>query len=386
MIGSHTLLHIFVRWLEFMGLMTLVGGLAFQSLILPPSLLSRQNYQIMERHFRRVQAGSLVLVALTSLADLILRTLMMSGGSLATLGFALPAVLRNTHYGTVWIARIGLLGLLGMAWWLRLQGMATTPRLLWIARLGRIGLLGMAWWLRLLGSTASPRFIRASFFAAFLVPLTTTLSGHAADRGDVTVPVLIDWFHLLAVSIWTGGLFTFGFVLKRSLATPGMEDMVQGLSSIARPFSRMAAACVAVFLATGLYNSWLQVGSISALVDAAYGWTLLVKLALVGGVLMIAAVNRYYFLALLLHRSGRVEGLIYSTIRRFTSMPQSQFSRFIRLEWMMVVVALVCSALLTQLMPARHVRHLEHLKSLEHHSGHPPAHHMPTAMPPSTQR
>ncbi len=357
MIGSHTLLHIFVRWLEFMGLMTLVGGLAFQSLILPPSLLSRQDYPIMERHFRRVQAGSLILVALTSLADLILRTLMMSGSGLATLGFALPLVLRNTHYGTVWIARISLLGLLGIAWWLRLQG-----------------------------STASPRFIRASFLAAFLVPLTTTLSGHAAARGDVTVPVLIDWLHLLAVSIWTGGLFTFGFVLKRFLATPGMEDISHDLSSIARPFSRMAAGCVAVFLATGLYNSWLQVGSISALVDAAYGWTLLVKLVLVGGVLMIAAVNRYYFLTLLVHKSGRVEGLIFRTIRRFTSMPQSQFSRFIRLEWMMIVVALACSALLTQLMPARHVRHLEHLKSLEYNGGHPPAHHMPTPIPPSTQR
>jgi hypothetical protein len=37
-------------------------------------------------------------------------------------------------------------------------------------------------------------------------------------------------------------------------------------------------------------------------------------------------------------------------------------------------------------MPARHVRHLEHLKSLEHNGGHPPAHHTPTPMPPSTQR
>lgn len=386
MIDSHTLLHIFVRWLEFMGLMTLVGGLAFQSLILPPSLLSRQDYQIIERHLRRVQAGSLLLVALASFADLILRTLMMSGGSLAALGFALPTVLRKTHYGAVWIARIGLLGLLGMAWWLRLQGMATTPRLLWISRLGRMGLLGMTWWLRLLGVTASPRFMRVSFFAAFLVALTTTLSGHAADWGDVTVPVLVDWLHLLAVSIWIGGLFTFGFALKRSLATPGMEDMVHGLSSIARPFSKMAAGCVAVFLATGLYNSWLQVGSISALIDAAYGWTLLVKLVLVGGVLIIAAVNRYYFLAMLVHRSGRTDGLIFRTIHRFISMPQSQFSRFVRLEWMIVVVALACSALLTQLMPARHVRHLEHLKSLEHTGGHPPAHNTPTVMPPPTQR
>lgn len=386
MIGSHTLLHIVVRWLEFLSLTVLIGSLAFRWLIVRPAILSHQQFQIIEGHLRWVELGAIAVVTLTSLADLILRTLMMSGGSLTTLGFALPAVLRKTHYGTIWIARIALLGLLGVAWWLRLQGVAATPRLLWIARLGRVGLLGMAWWLRLLGVAASPRFSGAFFPVASFVALTTTLSGHAADWGDVTVPVLIDWLHLVAVSIWIGGLFTFGFVLKRSLATPDTAEMVPLLSVIARPFSRMAAGCVAVFLTTGLYNTWLQVGSISALVDAAYGWTLLVKLGLVGGVLMIAAVNRYYFLTLLVHRSGRVDGLIFRAIRRFTSTPQSQFSRFVRLEWMIVVVALACSALLTQLMPARHVRHLEHLKSLEHTGGHPPAHNTPTAMPPSTQR
>ncbi len=385
--GLHTILHIHVRWLEFMGLMMLVGGLAFQSMILTPSLLSHRDYQIIDRHLRRVYAGSLLLVTLASLADLILRTLMMSGGGLATLSVTIPTVLQKTHYGSIWTARIGLLSLLGIAWWLRLLGMAATPPLLWIARLGRIGLLGMTWWLRLLGVTASPRFSMAFFGVASLVALTTTLSGHAADWGNVTVPVLIDWLHLLAVSIWIGGLFTFGFVLKRSLATPGMEDTALGLSSIARPFSRMAAGCVIVFLATGLYNAWLQVGTFSALTDAAYGWTLLVKLGLIGGVLLIAAVNRYYFLALLMRRSGRDDdGLLFTMIRRFISIPQSQFSRFVRLEWMIVVVALACSALLTQMMPARHVRHLEHLKAQEHHGDHPPTHDTTTTTPPSTHR
>lgn len=385
--GLHTILHIHVRWLEFMGLMMLVGGLAFQSMILTPSLLSHQDYQIIDRHLRRVYAGSLLLMTLASLADLILRTLMMSGGGLATLGVTIPTVLQKTHYGSIWTARIGLLSLLGIAWWLRLLGMAATPPLLWIARLGRMGLLGMTWWLRLLGVTASPRFSMAFFGVASLVALTTTLSGHAADWGNVTVPVLIDWLHILAVSIWIGGLFTFGFVLKRSLATPGMEDTALGLSSIARPFSRMAAGCVIVFLATGIYNAWLQVGTFSALTDAAYGWTLLVKLGLVGGVLLIAAINRYYFLALLMRRSGRGnDGLLFTMIRRFISIPQSQFSRFVRLEWMIVVVALACSALLTQMMPARHVRHLEHLKAQEHHDNHLPTHDTTTTTPPSTHR
>lgn len=372
-------LHTCVRWLDFVGLTILIGDLAFRFLICRPALLSRQGYQILEGHLRRVEVGSIGLVALTSLADLILRTLMMSGGSVAALSMALPAVLSRTHFGAVWITRIGLLGLLGVTWWLRLLGVAPSPRLLWIARIPSVGLLGMTWWLRLLGVAASPRFIGASFFAASLVALTTTLSGHAADWGNLTVPVLVDWLHLLAVSLWIGGLFTFGFVLKRSLAVPDMQEMVHCLASIAKPFSRMAAACVAVFLLTGLYNTWLQVTSFSPLLITTYGQTLLVKLALVALVLAIAAVNRYYFLTLLLgHMSGGLHGrLVFRTIRRFTSLPiaekeskgderiRSYYSRFVRLEWIIVMVALACSALLTHLMPARHIRRHEHL---EHHA------------------
>lgn len=385
MIDLQTLLPIIIRYLGFVSLTMLVGSFGLVCLILPPSLLSREGYQILDRHLRRVQAGSILIVTLTSLADLILRTLTMSSGSQATLGLALPMVLQHTHFGTVWMVRISLLGFLAAAWWLRLQGAAAPSRFAWIAAIPRVGLSGMTWWLRLLGATASPRFAWMSFFGACFVALTTTLSGHAADWGDIAVPVLVDWVHLIAISIWMGGLFTFGFVLKRSLATPGMEEMVRALSSIARIFSRIAAGCVVVFLATGLYSSWLQVGALSFLVTSAYGWTLLVKLALVALILLIAAVNRYYFLALLVHRSGRAEGLIFRTIRRYISMPQSQFPRFVRLEWIMVMITLACSALLTQLMPARHVRHLEHLQQHQHSGSHPPTHDTPMAMLPSLQ-
>jgi putative copper export protein len=114
--------------------------------------------------------------------------------------------------------------------------------------------------------------------------------------------------------------------------------------------------------------------------------------------LIIAAVNRYYFLALLGPRATKHDQLIFRTIRRFTDTPRAatrtggdrrihyQFARYVRLEWIIVMIVLACSALLTQLPPARHVRHLEHLKSLKHNGGHSPAHDTPTAMPPPTQR
>ncbi|CBE68958.1 MAG: hypothetical protein F9K13_11120 [Candidatus Methylomirabilis oxygeniifera] len=397
MTDLQTMLPIIVRYLGFVSLTMLVGGFGFVCLILPPRLLSREGYQILDRHLSRVQAVSILIVTLTSVADLILRTLAMSGGSQATLGLALPLVLQHTHFGTVWIIRTFLLGLLGAAWWLRLQGAAAPSRFAWIAAIPRVGLSGMTWWLRLLGTTASPQFAWASFFGACFVALTTTLSGHAADWGDLAVPVLVDWVHLIAISIWIGGLFTFGFVLKRSLAAPGAEEMVRALSSIARLFSRIAAACVAVFLLTGLYSTWLQVGALSPLVTSPYGWTLLVKLAVVVLILAIAAVNRLYFLTRLGPSATTHGRLAFRTIRRVGGNPRAanetgddrriryRFSRFVRLEWIMVMITLACSALLTQLMPARHVRHLEHLKQHQHSGSHPSAHDTPIAMLPSAR-
>jgi len=291
-------------------------------------------------------------VALTSVGDLVLRTMMMSGRALADLGIALPVVLRQTHYGTVWTARVSLIGLLTMAWLLRTRG---APGLSWP--------------------------LATSFVGATLIALTTSLSGHAADWGDLTLPVLIDWLHLLAVSIWIGGLFTLGFVLDPSLTPPGKAEPTQSLASIAARFSTMAACCVAVFLPAGLYNAWLQVTSLSPLVSTSYGWTLLAKLSLLGLILMIAVLNRYYFVPLLGHASGAHDRLIFRMIGRIANSPieemkprgderiRRQFFRFVRLEWIIVVAALACTALLTQLPPARHIRRHEHR---EQHALHRP--------------
>jgi putative copper export protein len=348
----HGVLHAGVRWLDFIGLTTLIGALAFRWLIVRPPLLSRQEFDSFDRSCWSVVAGSIVLVALTSVGDLVLRTMMMSGRALADLGVALPVVLRQTHYGDVWTARMNLIGLLG------------------------IGCLFARPWAR-----ARSWFLATSFVGVTLIALTTSLSGHAADWGDLTLPVLIDWLHLLAVSIWIGGLFTLGFVLHHSLSSSDKAEPTQSLASIAGRFSTMASCCVAVFLPAGLYNAWLQVTSLSPLVSTSYGWTLLAKLSLVGLVLIIAGVNRYYFVPLLGSPTGTHNRLIFRTIARFAGGPpvemkrrddrnvRRQFFRFVRLEWIIVVAALACTALLTQLPPARHIRRHEHR---ERHAVHQP--------------
>lgn len=350
---SLMLLHAVVRWLDLLALTTLLGGLAFHCLIVRPTLLSREGFDSCEARRRKIETGAIVLVALTSIGNLIMRTLVMSGGTLTNLGFAIPVVLRQTHYGRVWIARIVLIGLLAMALLLRRPKTATLHWSLW-----------------------------GSLIGAVLIALTTSLSGHSADWGDLTLPVLIDWFHLLAVSTWFGGLFTFGFVLYGSLS-PSPKVAAHGLASIARRFSRIGVWCVTLFLASGLYNAWLQVTSISPLFTTSYGRTLLVKLSLVLLLLMIAALNRYYFISRLGSSLGPRDGLIFRIIGRFAATLltsrgrkddekiRQQFFRSIRLEWLVAVGVLACTALLAQLPPARHIRLHQHREQHAlHQQGH----------------
>lgn len=362
-----TPLSVIVLWLDFAGFTTLIGTLAFQYLIIRPAFLSPREFERCEGRLRRVEAGAIALVALASILELLLRALIMGGGLLSNVAGALPSMLLETRYGVIWIARIGLLGLLGMAWWLRVLGVAATPRFTRIARMGRVGLLGMTWWLRLLGVTTSPRFIGASLLGASVVALTTTFSGHAADWGDVTLPVLIDWLHLLAISTWLGGLLVLGFVLRAVLLLAGTEDAARLFALIARQFSRIASVCVAVFLATGLLHPRLRLMSFSTLFKIPYGWTLLIKLSLVLLVLGLAALNRYYFLPRLGRSSGARARLMVTTVGR--------------IEWLLAIGVLACSALLTQLTPAHHIPRYEHHKQ---HAVHLPANVKTGRTPPPT--
>lgn len=107
---------------------------------------------------------------------------------------------------------------------------------------------------------------------------TWALSEHASTGLQTGLAVPLDVLHLLAVAGWLGGLVTLVVALYRE---PAVErDAV-------RRYSRLAAGCVAVLVVTGLYQSWRQVGTWTALTGTAYGRLLLVKVGLVAVLLAV---------------------------------------------------------------------------------------------------
>ncbi|MFJ9633115.1 copper resistance CopC/CopD family protein [Streptomyces sp. NPDC101175] len=112
------------------------------------------------------------------------------------------------------------------------------------------------------------------------------LSEHASTGLQPGIAMPVDVVHLLAVAAWLGGLAALLVSLYRAPAdNPVGRDAV-------RRFSRLAFGSVVALVATGVYQSWRQLGSWSAFTDTGYGQLLLVKIGLVALLVGIASISR----------------------------------------------------------------------------------------------
>nr|WP_245996832.1 copper resistance protein CopC [Streptomyces armeniacus] len=112
---------------------------------------------------------------------------------------------------------------------------------------------------------------------------TWAMAEHASTGIQTSLAMPLDVVHLLAVAAWLGGLATLLTALHRGAPVT---------ATAVRRFSRLAFGSVLALAATGLYQSWRQVGSWSALVDTGYGQLLLVKVGLIGVLLCLGWFSR----------------------------------------------------------------------------------------------
>ncbi|WP_328554604.1 copper resistance CopC/CopD family protein [Streptomyces sp. NBC_00358] len=115
---------------------------------------------------------------------------------------------------------------------------------------------------------------------------TWAMAEHASTGIQAGIAMPVDVLHLLAVATWLGGLSTLLVALFRAPAEAQIE------ATAVRRFSRLAFGAVLVLVSTGIYQSWRQLGSWSALTDTTYGQLLLVKVGLVALLVGIAWISR----------------------------------------------------------------------------------------------
>lgn len=331
MTHSHLLLHILVRWIDFVALVAFLGGLGYRYFVLRPVCRAR-SVSNSARSERIWMATMLAVVAATSLTDLFFRTAMMSGRPVPELFSVLPTVIMKTHFGSVWLGRFGLILLLCGVLFLE----------------GRRGL-----------SPTVDRYL--SLGAGAALGLTTSLSGHAADQGNWSWTVLGDWIHVTAISGWVGGLFALRLhlpMIQRLLPTGGRRSL---LAAAIRAFSAVAMTCVGGLFLSGVYNTWVHVHSPSLLVGTDYGNVLILKWVLLVPMILLGGVSRFYILPRLENNEGHAPDSIparwmRSIVETVWKRPDDSkleglFFRLITIEAVLGLAVLGCSAWMTQLPP-----------------------------------
>jgi copper transport protein len=130
------------------------------------------------------------------------------------------------------------------------------------------------------------------------------------------------------MAVWLGGLVMLvGFLLRR--ADEGE------LGAILPVWSRWAALAVAALLLAGLTQALIEVGTLTALVETAYGRLIMMKVGLFAGVVAVAAYSR------------RLVG------RRLAEGRPGRLRRLVAAELGITAVVLALTTVLVQTTPAR---------------------------------
>ena len=313
-----------VRGLVLLSLASALGSLVL-GLLLPAS--AAPDLHVARARLRRWVATCLVILLVATWAELLVRTQSMSGASLGGSVAAVPSVLTGTHFGQI----------------LAVRGAAVVVALLLSAERAR----------------AFQLFV---LLVAMGIALSLSLTGHAADWGDVTLAVAVDWMHAVAASAWTGGLIALALVAGRREAPWSRES----LAAVVPRFSRLAGLSLLVVAITGSYNAWTQLGGLSRLWTTTYGRVLIAKLAIVAVLVWLGAVNRYVLLPRLAP-SGAARGIgarafrmarlaVFGTRGGAPSAPaESRLVAYVTGEALVGLAVLACTAVLGEVTPGRHV-------------------------------
>jgi copper transport protein len=129
--------------------------------------------------------------------------------------------------------------------------------------------------------------VAGALLAAGATLLVPGLSGHAAQTSPRGLSVALDWVHLVAGSVWIGGLIGL-LVLWWSLP---VARRVAGLMVCVPRFSITAFFSVLALIGSGVGASIIHLPTFSSLWQTSYGQALLVKIGLLCAALLLAAVN-----------------------------------------------------------------------------------------------
>jgi copper transport protein len=304
------------KWLLYLSAMAIVGNVLFSAVVWQPARRAAQiDRDEAQPPWQRLSNLALIGLLIASIIGLLVQAGQASGTEIAVpWDVAMNGVLFATRYGTLWIARL-------------------------ILTLALIGLL-----LRNAMQLQTSRREQGLIFGvALLLLLSISLNGHAAGEPQPTLPVAADVIHLLAASVWVGGLMSFVLGVW-SIRRIDPITRTRFTAQLIPRFSVLALISVTALGLTGVYSAVQQIGTLDALWDTLYGRALIVKLLIVLSMIGLGAIN-------LLIVTPRIKQAAADP----TSTPRlaDRFRRIVTGEVMLGIVLLLSVGVFTSLPPAR---------------------------------
>jgi copper transport protein len=251
------------RWVAFLSLMAAIGLAVFRLFVARP-LLRR----VPESSLRAVSVALAVslgvaLVAITVYVDL--ATAQFAQRGVFDLGNLVP-LMTASAFGRAWLDLEIVTALIALACLVAIRLDRPDREQRSVAELLALTGAGL------------------SMAAALLMP---GLSGHAAQYSPRGVSLVLDWTHMLAGSLWVGGLIGLTVVG----ATAASSRRVASFVVVVPRFSRLAFGSVLVLIVSGTIAAFIRFPTLSSLWQTGYGQALLVKIGLLLFALVLAAVN-----------------------------------------------------------------------------------------------
>jgi putative copper resistance protein D len=179
---------------------------------------------------------------------------------------------------------------------------------------------------------------------ALIILIGPAWTGHAGATPGVAgeLPLGADALHLLAAGTWLGGLPPLAMLL--AIAGQQKEPRWAAVTAtVVQRFSFLGVISVATLLASGIANSYYQVGTLNNLFATTYGQLVLIKIALFAAMIALACLNRFY-LTPRLATAGNVRRLYQTSLA----------------ETGLGFAAIVVVGFLGAMAPASHIHHSPH--------------------------
>jgi len=266
--GSESPLYAAIRWLQYIGLLTVIGCASFSTLVIGIMLRFQPVASPFVRDMRtravRLALIGVVLVILSALLRLFAQIYAMHGTTDAFTWTTVASMLRETSWGTGWMLQMVAVIVTGVGVFMSSRESRTVPPDPEIAR--RAPWPSRGWSVVALGAVA--------------LAFTPGLASHAASAPRFSVLAMVaDGLHVLGAGGWIGSLAAValaGFPAARTLPE---GERGAALSDLIHAFSPTALVFAGIVATTGVFAAWLHVGSVTALWMTAYGQLLLAKLA-----------------------------------------------------------------------------------------------------------